>query len=128
MVTNLSFPKRIVGVRALTVRQPWASLIIEGHKNIENRSKPIKHRGPLVIHAGLRTEQDALARYGHLLKNPDNLPSGAVLGTVEVIDCVEGSRSRWAEPGYYHWVLADPRPLPKPIPAEGSLGMWRVEG
>lgn len=55
-------PKRIIGLRALTIRQPWASLIIEGHKNIENRSRPTNHRGLLVIHAGLRTEQDALDR------------------------------------------------------------------
>jgi hypothetical protein len=126
-VKSPKLPKRIPpGTSALTIRQPWASLIIEGQKNIENRSRPTEHRGLLVIHAGLATVAEALDRYGHLLKDPDDLPGGAILGAVEITDCVENARSRWAEPGYFHWRLADPRPLRRPIPAKGSLGLWRV--
>jgi hypothetical protein len=119
---------RAIGARALTIRQPWASLIIEGHKDIENRSRPTRHRGLLVIHAGLATEEDALHQYRRLLQRPDDLPHGAILGTVEVVDCIEGARSRWAEPGNWHWVLADPRPFRKPIPVKGALSLWRVKG
>jgi hypothetical protein len=126
-VTRQPLPKRIVGARALTIRQPWASLIMSGHKGIENRSWPTRHRGLLVIHAGVTTEEDALRQYRRLLQRPDDLPHGAILGTVEVVDCVEGARSRWAEPGSYHWVLADPRPFRKPIPMKGALKLWVVK-
>jgi hypothetical protein len=127
-MTAPQIPKRIIGARALTVRQPWASLIIEGRKTIENRSKPTKHRGLLVIHAGLRTKHDALDKYRRLLKNADDLPSGAILGTVDVVDCIEGARSRWAEPGYYHWVAGRPATLPQADTHEGCSDLCRVEG
>ena len=45
-------------VRVLTVRQPWAWAIIQGGKDVENRSGPTKHRGPLLIHAGSAFEPD----------------------------------------------------------------------
>lgn len=44
---------KTVTLRALTIRQPWAWAIIHGGKDIENRSWNTKHRGPLVIHAGM---------------------------------------------------------------------------
>jgi len=123
MTTRRTIP---TGTKALTVRQPWASLIIEGHKNIENRSRPTKYRGLLAIHAGLKIVPEALDRYGRLLDNPDDLPLGSLLGTVELADCIEGARNEWAEPGYFHWLLEDPRPLARPIPARGALGFWTV--
>jgi len=41
---------------ALSVRQPWAWLIVSGLKDIENRPRPTHYRGPLLIHAGLSLE------------------------------------------------------------------------
>lgn len=43
-------------IRALTVRQPWASDIVDGVKTIEVRSRHTHHRGPLVIHASARPD------------------------------------------------------------------------
>ena len=40
-------------MRALTVRQPWATAIMWGGKDVENRPRRTLHRGPLLIHAGL---------------------------------------------------------------------------
>jgi hypothetical protein len=106
-------------MKALTIRQPWASLIVAGLKDVENRSWPASYRGPLVIHAGLGMDAADVPL-------PDGLemPRGVILGTAEVVDCVRGYRSAWALPGAWHWVLAAPRKLATPIPAKGRLGLW----
>ena len=41
-------------MKALTIMQPWASLIACGAKTIETRSWPTKYRGPIAIHAGMK--------------------------------------------------------------------------
>ena len=45
-------------MKAITIRQPWASLITLGVKTIETRSSPTKYRGPLAIHAGAHRPRD----------------------------------------------------------------------
>jgi hypothetical protein len=99
-----------------------------GVKDVENRSWTTTHRGELAIHAGIRVEADALVSHGHLLP-PGDLPRGAMLGTVRLVDVVENYPSVWASPGQWHWVLADPKLLPQPMPMTGRLGLWtwRVE-
>ena len=106
-------------MRAITVRQSWASLIVQGVKRVENRSRSTSHRGLLAIHAGLtdaRGERDPQLVYG------------AVIGTVEVIDCVRIEdlpaelRDQYAT-GPWCWVLADPH-LIEPIPARGQISLW----
>jgi hypothetical protein len=104
-----------VDVKALTVRQPHASRIIVGTKDVENRSWPTSHRGLLAIHAGLR--DDPLEEV-----DPD-LPHGMLLGTVILIDCVRNHPSPSALPDLWHWVLADPRPC-EPLRAKGRQGLW----
>jgi hypothetical protein len=104
--------------KTLTVRQPWASLIIAGIKTIECRPKPTKHRGPLNIHAGLTVDPSDWA--GTL----GTMPTGVILGTVNVVDCIKDSDDEFAGPDAWHWVLTDPRPLDVPIPASGKLGLW----
>ena len=84
-------------MKILTIRQPWASLIVAGIKDVENRSWLTSYRGRLGIHAGSRVEQDALDAYGHLLDG--DLPRGALIGSVTLVDCISNSRSKWAEPG-----------------------------
>lgn len=110
--------------RALTVRQPWASLIIAGLKDVENRSKPTSYRGTLLIHAGLGTDTGAMAEHGHLL---GAYPAGVFLGTVDLVDCVCRSASPWAVDGYWHWILENPRPAAGLVPASGQLGLWNPD-
>src|SRR4051812_46780366 len=56
---------------------------------------------------------------------PDSeLVLGAIIGSVDVVDCVTGHPSAWAEPGQYHWVLANPRPLATPVPCRGMPGLF----
>jgi hypothetical protein len=111
-------------LKALTVRQPWASLIVAGIKDVENRPRRIGYRGRLAIHAGLQVDAEALATYGHLIEPYP--PRGAVIGSVQVVDCVSDSGSPWAQSNCYNWILANPRRLKRPRPMKGKLGLWNL--
>jgi hypothetical protein len=76
-------------MRALSIRQPWAELIILGHKTIEVRSRRIKIRGPIYIYAGLnRIDADEEARIAAQFGiDVDALPRGVLVGTVEIAGC-----------------------------------------
>ena len=54
--------ERDLEMRALSIRQPWAWLIVNGHKDIENRSWRTKYRGPFLVHAGLKVEKEVYDR------------------------------------------------------------------
>ncbi len=58
--------------------------------------------------------------------DPDELPTGAIVGSVEIVDCVLNAKSKWANRGQWHWILKSPRILAKPIPFKGALGFMRV--
>lgn len=127
-----------VELRALTVRQPWATWIALGVKTVENRTWPTRHRGPLAIHAGAAFEADAWrtsvvqALPRGTLPGLTSLPQSAILAVVELIDCHEYRPgccdSPWSEKGAgtWHWVLVNVRALPEPVPCKGSLSLWRV--
>ena len=105
-------------MKALTVRQPWASLIISGAKRVENRSWPTRHRGPLAIHAGKHNDGGGA-----------HLPRGALLGWVNVTDChlagsPECNCTDYASPTGWHWVLDFQSEFYRPIPAIGRQGLW----
>lgn len=110
-------------MKALTVRQPWASLIMSGMKDVENRTYRIHHRGRLVIHAAKAVTEPALEKYRHLLD--DEPPRGVVLGTVEIVDCVQDSDSEWADHGsrIRNWIVKDPVAFAQPIKARGQQGL-----
>lgn len=48
----MTFEQELAGLKAITLRQPWAWMLFHG-KDVENRSRNTKHRGPLLVHAGL---------------------------------------------------------------------------
>jgi hypothetical protein len=149
-------------MKALTVKQPWASLIVEGIKDIENRTWrcPQKYIGKRVlIHAGASKELDhipldgifseqqlsyLLSRFTEYELCEREYPHGAIIGSVEIVDCVINHPSIWAEKtevvndfefGYfpiygkkiYNWVLANPVKFEKPIPSKGRLSFWESE-
>jgi hypothetical protein len=53
---------------------------------------------------------------------------GKIIGSVELVDCVQNYPSKWAEAGMWHWVLKAPVILERPIPALGKLGLWEYKG
>lgn len=76
-----------------------------------------------LIQAALRIERDEARK---LKLEPDELPTGAMFGSVEIVDCIRNSKSKWAIQGQWNWLLKNPRVLVKPIPFEGALGFIRV--
>jgi len=112
--------------RALSIRQPWAWAILRAGKVIENRTWPTTFRGPLLIHAGQREDSEGWAMLEAMeLELPLHVETGGIVGVVDLIDCVQDHPSEWAMPGHWHWVLANPRPLPfQPMP--GRLGIFHM--
>lgn len=114
-------------IKALSVQQPWAWLVAQGYKNVENRGWPTHHRGPVLIHASKRPDPrmaDITAaiweRFGILI--PDTLEYGGIVGMATIIDCTQCSDSPWFR-GPYGFILRDARPLPF-TPCTGQLGFF----
>jgi len=123
-------------MRAISIKQPWAHAILHLGKDIENRDWPTKFRGTIAVHASKRIDVIDAMQFEGMQKAGritipqtgltfHDLPLGAILGTVEIIDCVKTSSSPWFY-GEYGFVLANPRPLVKSIPFRGALGFWEV--
>ncbi len=113
-------------MRALTIRQPWAWAILIGRKRVENRSWSTRFRGRLLVHAAARPWAGATTPLGEV---PPLLPLGAIVGSVEVVDCVpvaELLEDRFAF-GPWCWVLRDPEMFRHPIPYRGRLGLYVVD-
>jgi len=83
--------------KALSVCQPWACAIIHGPKRIENRTRYTHHRGPLLIHASKSQRYKRLKVSDLLPDLPpwDELVFGALIGVVQVVDCVPLEEVRW---------------------------------
>jgi len=113
--------------KALSVKQPWARAIIEAGKDVENRPKRTHYKGPLFIQACLK---DSMQGWHFLDENgyrlPVDPPTGGIIGTVDLVDCLEGYDSPWALEGYFHWILENPRPQ-RFKPMRGNLGIFNVD-
>jgi hypothetical protein len=117
----------MINIKAISVRQPWASAIMLG-KDVENRSRYFKHRGLLLIHASLKADDDALEDARILALPSHELIFGHLLGVVTLLDCVRESESRWANPATpWKLLLANPRPLLRPVPYRGQLALFEVD-
>ena len=114
---------------ALSVRQPWAWLIVCGQKDIENRPRRTHYRGSLLIHAGLSLDSYTEENVEWLNKKyavniPGEMHTGGIVGIVDLIDCVHTHKSRWFNKGNFGWVLTNPRRLVF-RPCKGALGLFR---
>ena len=74
-------------MKVLTIKQPWATLIMQGNKRFEFRSWQTKYRGELLIHAGKGIDKEAMNRLSKYL--PEELPAGKILGKVTLVDCIK---------------------------------------
>lgn len=123
--------------RALSIRQPWAWAILNAGKDIENRPRRYHYRGPICIHASLAMTDKDYDPFSDLVKEhfPDNCSRwitqfcnggdarGGIIGTAEILDCIETSDSPWFF-GPYGLVLRNVQPVPF-IPVKGALGLFR---
>jgi len=113
-------------MKALTVRQPWAWLIFHG-KDIENRTWQTKHRGTTAIHTSAKVDMNAynwLIEQGHKLPPTEELVCGQIIGTVDIVDCVQEHPSPWKEAGTWGFVLENQKELEVGIPCKGKLNFW----
>jgi len=120
-------------VKALTLRPHWAWLVVNGYKDIENRSWPTRLRGRIWIHASsspvtLREYEEFLngCRDRRIKNYPgrDDFQIGGIIGSVEIVDCVTKSRSYWFW-GEYGFVLGNAR-RSRFKAMKGKLGFFDV--
>lgn len=126
-------------MKAFTVHQPYAYLIVAGLKIYETRPRRTNIRGRVAVHAGKDKRRFiTMAESLGFPKSPV-LHYGAVVGTVEIVDCVpveeithKLTEREWDigdySPGRFAWVLKNPVMFPEPIPAKGKQGWWNWEG
>lgn len=124
---------------AISIMQPWAWLIVNRFKAIENRDWQTKFRGPVAIHAGKKVDAGPLrdliggehpVTYEPLsielraaVDDMGRLPTGGIVGVADIVDCVADSTNEWFV-GRYGFVLANQRPAPF-IPCKGALGFFK---
>jgi ASCH domain len=120
-------------MRALSIRQPWAELILSGRKTIETRTWRTSYRGLIAVHSGWIIEQEFCTLYGY---DPEALAHGGLIGTVEVVDIIEFTTETWrtlreqhgvpdADPGgRIGWLLANPHRFDHVIPLRGLPGLF----
>ena len=125
-------------MKVLTIKNPWASLIVNNYKKYEFRSWKTNYRGKILIHAGLSLEKDQLEKFKDY-----NLEcsKGMIIGEAELVDCIlvdekfnkelrdidpiVYGRSNHVET--YAWKLENVKKYDKPIPIKGKLGLWNYD-
>ena len=128
-------------MKCLSIHQPWANAILHLGKNVENRTWSTNYRGPLLIHAAksrgsydLWTPGSWLDKYQCDLPPWGSLAKGAIVGVVEVVDCIHWlftppsmskHYAKWGC-GPYCWVLRNPRAFETPIPYKGQQNLFNV--
>lgn len=132
-------------MKAISLWQPWATLLVHGIKRHETRSWAAPHWGPVIIHAAKRWTQqqrkfcqhpkvaEAIRRAGYM--NAELLPRGGLVGVVEVVNCVrdtappselEGLLGEFG-PGRFVWICDKHRAFPRCVPWRGRQGMFEVD-
>jgi hypothetical protein len=101
--------------RALSIRQPYAEMILRGIKTIEYRSMVTNIRGRVYIYASLTP--GPVGDFEKLDAKPGDFPTGVLVGTVEIVGCRTPLISEYPE---YNWLLDKPERLPKPIKADNK--------
>ncbi len=116
-------------MKAISIRQPWAWLIVNGYKDIENRSWRTKYRGQVLIHASQGVKKSEYERAKELtdllgITLPTSFETGGIVGVATITDCVEQSESPWffGEKGF---VLTDARPI-EFIQMKGKLSFFET--
>lgn len=140
-------------MKAISIKNPWANLECVGIKDIENRTWPTSCRERVLIHSSgkcvTKKELDLLLNDKTRLLFEENnfdynaikgLRTSAIIGSVEIIDCVTNHKSIWAQHEAfnwhcdkdgnliknttYNWILANPILFDQPINAKGTLSFW----
>ena len=117
-------------MRALSFKQPWAELILQGRKNIDIRKWNTKFRGKFLIHASKIPDKKSMKKFGF-----ENLPYGAIIGKAELTDVKKYKSKKefmrdkdkhlaTLEWGNYGFLLKNVKRM-KEKPFNGKLGFWK---
>lgn len=125
-------------MKVISIKQPWASLIIHGYKRYEFRTWKTKYRGRLLIHASKSADKKAIERFKYL-----NLeyPTGVIIGEVELVNCLEMNKSlatqlynedtcvyqNVLEREGYAWQLSNIQKYDIYTKVNGKLGLWELD-
>lgn len=125
-------------MKALTIKEPWATLIVDGYKKYEFRSWKTNYRGKILIHAGMSLEKDMIEKFKDYNLN---CIKGAIIGEAKLVACilvdekfnkniqeidsiVYGSSNHVRT---YAWKLENVIKYDKPINIKGKLGLWNYD-
>lgn len=122
-------------MKAYTVYQPYAYATVAGVKHYETRTRRTNIRGRVAVHAAKGKPRFVTLAVDMALPETMKLHFGAVVGTVEIVDCVPVEKIMHTltereralgdfSPGRFAWVLRNPVMFEKPIPARGRQGWW----
>ena len=118
-------------MKTLSIKQPWAELIVSGRKTIELRSWNTKFRGKFLVHASKNPDKEAMKKFGF-----KELPCGFILGEVELVDVKDYAVTKDfdndnhladASFGGYGFVLENFKRFEEPICVNGRLGFWEFD-
>ena len=134
--------------KALTLAQPWATLVVHGHKSIAVQPERTAYRGRLAIYAAPELSDEAIDLYfaepfRTALRNsgvmtPADLPLGAIIGYVRLVGCLRSGSHQLADipeterafdtfvRGRWAWVFTEPVALAEPMPVDGQEGLWTL--
>ena len=127
----------VAKLNVLSIRQPWADLIVRGLKTIEVRPWQVNHRGPFLIHVSNTIDWKSANALGYE-DGVESLPRKRLVAYAEIIDVFPFTRERWLETLKEHWVvhpLAEPsfgavltnvRPFRHAIQCGGNLNFFTV--
>ncbi|MGC8622286.1 MAG: ASCH domain-containing protein, partial [Caldisphaera sp.] len=123
-------------MKCLSIKQPFADLVVSGKKTIEIRSWKTNYRGELLIHASRYPDKYALKRFG---VDEKNIQLGRVIGKVNLVDCKvytnewDFLRDRnlhlaeeYKADCRYGFVFENPVKLKTPLSLKGKLGIFNV--
>lgn len=118
-------------IPAISIRQPWAELILRGQKSIEMRRWTDPYRGDLYLHTGLMADG-----YRHIEYGMPDVFRGGYVGMIKLVAIRPFTPETWDkwrdrhldegafQPGWYAWILHSPRRLARPVPAAGKPGIF----
>ncbi len=128
-------------MKVLTIKQPWATLILQQDKRFEFRTWKTKYRGELLIHAGKSVEKETVKRLAKYL--PKELPVGKIIGKVNIVDCIqvdeefnkalkEENKDIYFSNSYvsnYAWKIEDVEVFDEEnhISVNGKLSLWEYD-